>query len=263
MNIQSGASSPRLDLPRALFERQALLCQALADPKRLAIIPLLRDGEGTVNRWSRRLRPPTECLAAPDRYARGGYGDRPPQSEQKLLRLGLPQPSQTPATCCARSWPLSLLPNWNQRIVPELGHAVLALRLGVVIGLLPGTLGACGSILTVPILVYLMGRAGSGGDGHEIGTRRVERGHRHDGCQPTPNLRSGGSGSAVSPGEQWVTPTGVAFTTGEGNSRPLGGILQPRPGVALWDHIHGNQWHRVRGRLAVPASLAPFGGSPP
>jgi len=32
----------------ALFERQARLCQALADPKRLAIIHLLRDGERSV-----------------------------------------------------------------------------------------------------------------------------------------------------------------------------------------------------------------------
>lgn len=32
-----------------LFERQARLCQALADPKRLAIIHLLRAGERSVN----------------------------------------------------------------------------------------------------------------------------------------------------------------------------------------------------------------------
>ena len=32
----------------ALFERQARFCQALADPKRLAIIHLLRDRERTV-----------------------------------------------------------------------------------------------------------------------------------------------------------------------------------------------------------------------
>ena len=33
----------------ALFEREARLCQALADPKRLAIIHLLRDGERSVS----------------------------------------------------------------------------------------------------------------------------------------------------------------------------------------------------------------------
>ncbi len=38
-----------MGLPVALFERQARLCQALADPKRLAIIHLLRDRERTVN----------------------------------------------------------------------------------------------------------------------------------------------------------------------------------------------------------------------
>jgi len=36
-------------LPMALFERQARFCQALTEPKRLAIIHLLRDRERTVN----------------------------------------------------------------------------------------------------------------------------------------------------------------------------------------------------------------------
>ena len=41
----AGASA----LPMALFERQARFCQALAEPKRLAIIHLVRDRERTVN----------------------------------------------------------------------------------------------------------------------------------------------------------------------------------------------------------------------
>ena len=41
--------------------------------------------------------------------------------------------------------------------MPDPGHAALALALGLVIGLSMGALGAGGSLLTVPILVYLMG----------------------------------------------------------------------------------------------------------
>jgi len=44
----SGVAETVPGLPMAVFERQARLCQALADPKRLAIIHLLRNGEQSV-----------------------------------------------------------------------------------------------------------------------------------------------------------------------------------------------------------------------
>ena len=41
--------------------------------------------------------------------------------------------------------------------MPDVGHVVIALALGGLIGVSLGALGAGGSILTVPILVYVMG----------------------------------------------------------------------------------------------------------
>jgi len=49
MTNESTSERDEGTLGAALFERQARFCQALADPKRLTIIHLLRNGERTVS----------------------------------------------------------------------------------------------------------------------------------------------------------------------------------------------------------------------